>query len=144
MIQDWCEICGAEKHPAAHACRRCTSILGRVETRRDALGAVRHVDREARHRALKASWHNGAFHCYYTGVALIDEPSRWRDHRYLVFEHRIPGDETSVVVTCALINRMKTDLTEEQFRTMITELARYLSGSGPFDERAFPEGIASE
>jgi hypothetical protein len=141
MIYDGCDICGAEKHPRAYACRRCMGILNRVETRRDAAGALRRFNRDARRGALHDSWHNGAFHCYYSGVALIDDPSRWRDHRYLVFEHRTPGDETSVVVTCALINRMKTDLTEEQFRTMITELARVFGG-GTFDERAFPEGIA--
>jgi hypothetical protein len=54
-----------------------------------------------------------------------------------VFEHRTPGDEASVVVTCALVNRMKTDLTEEQFKAMIAELAKVFTG-GTFDERAFP------
>lgn len=68
MIQNRCDICGAGKHPAAQACRRCTSILGRLETRPDASGPVRHFDREARRCALKASWHNGAFHCYHRGI----------------------------------------------------------------------------
>jgi hypothetical protein len=88
---------------------------------------------------MRNSWSEGAFHCFYTGVALIHDGSRWRDHRYLAFEHRDPGDETSVVVSCSLVNRMKTDLTEEQFRTMVAELAKVFAG-GSFDESRFPEG----
>jgi hypothetical protein len=98
-------------------------ILDRIETRRDAFGAPRRVEKAARLRALQDSWRDGRFHCFYTGVALVDDGQRWRNHRYLVFEHTIPGDETSVVVTCALVNRMRTDLTEEQFKCMVRELA---------------------
>jgi hypothetical protein len=44
-------------------------------------------------------------------------------------------DEASVVVTWAPVNRMKTDLTEEQFKNMVRELAKVFDG-GTFDERA--------
>jgi hypothetical protein len=54
-----------------------------------------------------------------------------------VFEHQTPGDESSVVVTCALVNRMKTDLTDDEFRTMVQALARMFDGD-KFDEGAFP------
>jgi hypothetical protein len=134
-----CVVCGAEKHAGAYACKRCKKILDRVETRSDADGRLRRVDREARVRALCDSWRDGAFHCHYTGVTLVTEPARWRDHRYLAFEHQTPGDEASVVVTCSLINRMKTDLNDGEFRLLVTELARTFAGAG-FDERAFPEG----
>ncbi len=87
------------------------------------------------------SWRDGAFHCFYTDIALIDDGARWRDHRYLSFEHLTPSDEKSVVVTCYLVNRMKTDLTDEQFRSMVTELAKVFAG-GTFDEHVFPKGIA--
>jgi hypothetical protein len=36
---------------------------------------------------------------------------------------------------------MKTGLTEAQFRTLVTELAKVFD-DGTFDEAAFPEGIA--
>jgi hypothetical protein len=140
MAGEGCVVCGAEKHSRAYACPRCRRILDRVETRHDGSGALRRSDREARLRALQDSWHDGAFHCFYTGVTLADEACRSRDHRYLVFEHRTPGDEASVVVTCALVNCMKTDLTEEQFKAMVAELAKVFTG-GTFDERAFPEGM---
>jgi len=108
-----------------------------VETRRDASGGLRRVDAAARLQALAGSWHDGAFHCYYTGVCLIEDHSHWRDHRYLVFEDRVPGDGTSVVVTCALISRMKSDLTEDQFKLIVIELAGTFGG-GTFDQGAFP------
>jgi hypothetical protein len=139
VTENECLVCGAGKHPRAYACKRCKRILDRLETRRDSSGAYRRFDREARLRAMQDSWHHGAFHCYYTGIALIDDGPRWRDHRYLSFEHLTPGDEKSVVVTCNLVNRMKTDLTDKQFRAMVTELAKIFAG-GTFDERVFPQG----
>lgn len=141
MPGDTCAVCGAERHPRASVCTRCKRILDRIEIRRNASGAPRQVDKAARLRALQEAWRGGSFRCFYTGIALIDDFQRWRDHRCLVFEHRIPGDEASVVVTCALVNRMKTDLTEEQFKNMVRELARVFDG-GTFDEGAFPEGTA--
>jgi hypothetical protein len=141
MSEKGCALCGAEKHARAYACKRCKRILDRIETRRDSLGAYRRFDRKARLRAMQDSWHDGAFHCFYTGIALIDDGRRWRDHRYLSFEHLTPGNEESIVVTCSLVNRMKTDLTDVQFRAMVIELAKVFAG-GTFDEHVFPEGIA--
>jgi hypothetical protein len=138
MTGDRCVVCGAGTHRPADACARCKRILGRVETRRDASGGVRRVDAAARLRALAGSWRDGAFHCFYTGVGLTEDHSRWRDHRYLVFEDRIPGDGASVVVTCALVSRMKADLTEDRFKLMVTELAKVFDG-GTFDQGAFPD-----
>lgn len=138
MTGDRCVVCGAGTHRPADACARCKRILDRVETRRDASGGVRRVDAAARLRALAGSWRDGAFHCFYTGVCLIEDHSRWRDHRYLVFEDRIPGDGASVVVTCALVSRMKADLTEDRFKLIVTELAKVFNG-GTFDQGAFPD-----
>jgi hypothetical protein len=136
---DPCTICGGDKHPLALACKRCKHILDRVETRRDDAGALRRVDKAARLRALRESWRDGAFHCFYTDVELITDRERSHDRRYLHFEHRTPGDESSVVVTSALVNLMKTNLSEEEFRTMVAELARAFAGER-FDDGAFPDG----
>ena len=38
---------------------------------------------------------------------------------------------------------MKTDLTDDQFRAMVTELAKAFAG-GAFDERIFPDGTIHE
>jgi hypothetical protein len=42
-----------------------------------------------------------------------------------------------VVVTCALVSRMKADLTEDRFKLMVTELAKVFDG-GAFDQEVFP------
>jgi hypothetical protein len=43
-----------------------------------------------------------------------------------------------VVVTCALVSRMKADLTEDRFKLIVTELAKVFDG-GTFDQGAFPD-----
>lgn len=138
MTGDRCAACGAGTHRPAHACARCKRILDRAETRRDASGGLRRADAAARLRALARSWRDGAFRCFCTGVCLTEDHGRWRDHRYLVFEDRIPGDGASAAVTCALVSRMKADLTEDQFKLIVTELAE-VSGGGTFDQGAFPD-----
>jgi hypothetical protein len=114
-------------------------IIDRAETRKDAAGRNRCFDREARISALQAAWRDGAFHCHYTGVRLIDDPTQFRDHRYVALEHQTPGDESSIVVTCSMVNRMKTDLSDAEFRRVVIELAKVFQG-GQFDEQVFPEG----
>jgi hypothetical protein len=126
------------RHPPAHD---ASTSLTELRPAAALLAPSRHFDPQARLRALQESWRDGAFHCFYTDIALVDDSGQARDHRYLVFDHRTPGDEASVVVTCALVNRMKTDLTEEQFKVMVTELAKVFA-DGTFDECAFPEGVA--
>jgi len=136
-----CVICSAPCHPQAYACDRCRKLLSRVETRRDADGKPRRPDRQARIRALQRAWDPKAqeFRCHYTGVELITDPKRWRDHRYLSFEHQTPGDESSIVVVSALMNRMKTDLSDTEFRRLVVALAASFQGQ-PFDRSTFPAG----
>jgi len=63
------------------------------------------------------------FICYYTGMQLdLDDPkSPW----YLVFDHWNPRDPRKIVITSALVNRMKSDLTEEEFWYFIRQLANH-------------------
>ena len=51
-----------------------------------------------------------------------------------MFEDKIPGDGTSVVVARALVSRMKADLTQDQFKLIVTELAKV------FDAATFAQG----
>jgi hypothetical protein len=106
--------------------------------RRDSLGKLRKPDREARKKALKEAWDSDArcFRCHYTDIALNTDDHR--DHRYLSLEHQTPGNETEIVVVSALINRMKTDLSDREFRRIVSALARKFEGEN-FDEAAFPE-----
>jgi hypothetical protein len=133
-----CLICGDPKHPQAYACNRCRKILNRAEMRRDSEGKLRKPDRDARICALKRAWDadERCFLCHYTRIPLDTEDHR--DHRYLSLEHQTPGNETDIVVVSALINRMKTDLSDAEFKRMVTALAASFE-KPPFDRDAFPD-----
>ena len=89
----------------------------------------------ARVEAMKRSWRHEdeRFHCYYTGVAL--DTSNPKSPRYFAFDHRTPRMENDIVVASQLINDMKSDLTEPEFKRLVVELANRFQG-GEFDERA--------
>ncbi|MGE3752780.1 MAG: hypothetical protein AB7I45_01345 [Planctomycetota bacterium] len=52
---------------------------------------------------------------------------------YTTFEHHAPGDEASVVVSCALVNAMKSAMSEDEFIEVVRALAKRLDAE-PFDE----------
>jgi hypothetical protein len=52
----------------------------------------------------------------------LDDPqSPW----YLVFDHWIPRDPRKIVITSAVVNIMKSDLTEDEFWYFISQLANF-------------------
>jgi hypothetical protein len=69
------------------------------------------------------------FVCYYTGMELVlDDPkSPW----YLVFDHWIPRDPRKIVITSAVVNTMKGDLTENEFWYFIRQLANFYRKGTP-------------
>lgn len=76
----------------------------------------------------------GAFRCHYTGVPLDDQSG---SRRYATWEHLTPGDESNVVLVADLVNRMKSDMTDAEFRAIVKALARHFDGDN-FDHSAFP------
>lgn len=76
----------------------------------------------------------GAFRCYFTRVPLIDSAGR---HDSATWEHLTPGVESGVVLVADLVNKMKADMSEEQFMTMVITLARHFEGE-PFEGLSFP------
>ena len=122
-----CEICGRTIHPLSYCCKRCKKLIERVDMRKK-------PDKKARIQALKLAWDGEGFRCYYSGVRLVEE--NHRHPRYLTFDHRTPRQEEDVVIAAALLNDMKSDMTEDEFRAMIFQLASYFKG-GTFDENAF-------
>lgn len=119
-----CPVCGMEVHRLATYCKRCKRLLDRVDIRS-------RPDREARARALANAWDGECFRCYYSGARLVED-----DHhspRYITFDHRTPRQEDDVVVCAACVNDMKSDLSEGEFRAVVSQLASRFSG-GPFDE----------
>jgi len=71
------------------------------------------------------------FLCHYTGlpVDLKDPGSPW----YLNYDHVIPGDENRLVVAANFVNVMKSELSEDEFRAVIIELAHHFDTGEPFD-----------
>lgn len=111
--------------------------MRRVETRNDAGGTGRSIDGAARLAALQRAWDSAisGYRCYYTGVPLND---RLGSRRYATWEHLMPGDEASLVLVADLVNRMKSDMTDAEFRGMVAALAGHFGGS-EFDHAAFPD-----
>ena len=122
-----CEICGCIIHPQAYCCKRCKKLIDRVDIRRK-------PDKVARKQALKQAWDGEGFRCYYSGVRLIEDNSK--DPRYLTFDHRTPRQESNIVVVAAVLNDMKSDMTEDEFKAMVSQLASRFKG-GTFDESVF-------
>ena len=69
------------------------------------------------------------FVCYYTGMSLDldDLKSPW----YLVFDHWMPRDPRKIVITSAVLNIMKSDLTEKEFWYFIRQLANFYRNGTP-------------
>ena len=74
-------------------------------------------------QAIKGIWdfvRKKGYVCYYTGMKLEmnDPKSPW----YCVFDHWLPGDPRKIVLTSALLNGMKSDLTEKEFWYFVIQL----------------------
>ena len=120
-----CEICGNDVHPLAYLCKRCKDLINRG----------RKANKNARIQALKQVWDkHGFFRCYYSKVRLVEDNPE--DPRYLTFDHRTPRQEDDIVVAAALVNDMKSDMSEDEFKNMILQLANSYKG-GTFDESVF-------
>jgi hypothetical protein len=91
----------------------------------------------ARRDALHEQWSEElqAFTCKYTSIVLTHNGGA----RNAEWEHVIPGDESSAVLVAALVNRMKGDLTEDQWDAMIRALYALRIERKPFDESALPD-----
>jgi len=114
-----CEVCQEAAPPRATLCKRCRKLVNRVDTRGRA-------NTQARIAALKRAWDGRAFRCYYTGAALDDtDPS---DPRYLSFDHTTPRKGEDVVAAARCINDMKSDMSEDEFRNIVIQLASRFQG----------------
>lgn len=133
---DMCKGCGRQSVSGSYLCDICRRLMRRIDTRKDADGRSRISDKEARLSALRSQWdgESECFRCYFTGIPLTGTHGS-TDHP--TWEHRVPGDEKSVVLVADLVNRMKADMTEDEFRRLVKALARHFDGEG-FEEEAFP------
>jgi len=117
-------------------CGRATALKGREYCARCARLNFRMKLARFPPEAIKGVWdylHKYGFVCYYTGMPLdLDNPkSPW----YLVFDHWMPRDPRKIVITSALVNQMKSDLTEDEFWYFIHQLANYFRYGTPVRKR---------
>jgi len=117
----YCDICGSTPLRYSLYCARCNRLVqrhGRVGSQRN---------------AFKASYNKelDAFLCYYTKIPLeiTGRYGPW----HLSLDHRTPGDESSQVVAALWVNRLKTYLSELQFRAVIRSLANHIRTGAPYD-----------
>ena len=107
-------------------CRQAAALKGRKFCATCARINYRMMQARFPRKAMDGVWdyiRKYGFVCYYTGMPLdLDDPkSPW----YLVFDHWSPRDPRKIVITSSLVNRMKSDLTEEEFWYFISQLANH-------------------
>jgi hypothetical protein len=122
------KVCDGCRHAAAlkgrKYCARCARIAHRMKRARFPRKAINGVWNYIR---------KYGFVCYYTGMPLdLDDPkSPW----YLVFDHWKPRDPRKIVITSAVLNIMKSDLTEDEFWYFIRQLANFYRHGSPVRKR---------
>ena len=120
-----CAGCGQVAAVKGHKyCATCSRIAYRMKLLRFT------------HKVILAVWeyvHQYGFVCYYTRIPLDlnDLKSPW----YLVFDHWSPRDTRKIVITSALLNKMKGDLTEDEFWYFIRQLANFYRKGIPVRKR---------
>jgi hypothetical protein len=107
-------------------CRQAAALKGRIHCARCARIAHRMKRARFPRKAINGVWEyirKYGFVCYYTGMELDldDLKSPW----YLVFDHWNPRDPRKIVITSAVLNIMKSDLTEKEFWYFIRQLANF-------------------
>jgi len=118
---DECPICGKPPVPHTLYCARCHTFADAPDFSMVKLLALKEAYDPATDSIL----------CHYTRVLvdIKDPASPW----YLNYDHVIPGDESRLVVAANFVNVMKTQLSEDEFRAIIIELARHFETGEPFD-----------
>ena len=110
-----CCICSAPVYSNRFKyCPTCSAFSARMRQRR------------LPSETVEAIWdyvRKNGYTCYYTGMPL--EMSNSRSPWYCDFDHWIPCDSSRVVLTSALLNEMKSDLTEKEFWYYILQLDNF-------------------
>jgi hypothetical protein len=107
-------------------CGQAAALKGRKYCARCARIALRMRRARFSRKAINGVWNyvrKYGFVCYYTGMLL--DLDKARSPWYLNFDHWMPRDPRKIVITSALLNKMKSDLTEEEFWYFIRQLANF-------------------
>ena len=118
-------MCGRPVFTArSRYCPRCARFAFRMKARQFPPWVVRKIWEYVR---------KYGYVCYYTGMVLDmeDSHSPW----YCVFDHWAPHDLSKIVITSALINGMKSDLSEKEFWYYVRALANFRRNHIPVRKR---------
>ncbi len=114
-----CYVCDVETPPMHRYCDRCRTFF---KTRRENTKR-RNALREAYDRTCDG------FRCYWSGVVLDDRDSIGPFHP--CFDHLTPDRTSELVMSSELFNRLKMELTPDEFKRVTQELASHHRGK-PF------------
>ena len=125
-LVNWKDIRLPKDEKLCAGCMRAAALKRRQYCARCARIALRMNFMRFPREAINGVWdyiRKYGYVCYYTGMPLDldDFKSAW----YLVFDHWNPRDPRKIVITSALINEMKSDLTEDEFWYFIAQLAKH-------------------
>jgi hypothetical protein len=132
-----CDVCHLRVAGDAWRCDRCRKLYKRGDARKLPDGTPWKIDRPARLKAMRRQWDPRikAFRCAYTNLPLTSDYGPL----HATWEHRKPGDPSSVVLVAWLVNDMKTDLSERDFKKMIRALAAHFAGTKRFQKNNLPQ-----
>jgi hypothetical protein len=119
-----CAVCKrpSRKEGRSYLCDRCFRLSSRGDPRRRKRGWD--IDRDVRFHRMCEQWDGRAFRCFYTHLRLSEDRS---SPLYPTWEHREPGDASTAVLVGALINHVKSDLTEKEFKRLVIALGSFFS-----------------
>jgi len=119
-----CFICIRDRGKMKKYCPRCRKFVYRAG------------NKQAHVQALILDYDpvNDVFRCHYTKIPLEEDDTK--SPRYLTFEHVDPdgGEKGNVVLTMAVLNESKTDMTYDEYVRFCREVVRAHDG-GRFDEK---------
>lgn len=124
-----CEICNRKNIDIHHHyCSCCKKLIERA--------AKKGFSKKVVKKALKDSKRNakGNLLCYYSGIPLLISKE---SPRYITFDHSTPKNKNKIVIAAAIINDMKSDMDEKEFRAMIEGLYKYQKAGKKINKRLF-------
>jgi hypothetical protein len=133
-----CLVCDAPSVLNSYLCVRCRPLKDRKDARlsqrdfRKRLETMRHqLDRV-----------RDVFLCHFTGAPMLTDGPKHHP-RFATWEHLDPRNDSEVVLACRLVNSMKGNMKEQEFKDMVAALAAKFAASDDkehvFPDEAWPE-----
>jgi hypothetical protein len=124
-----CVICIRDRGKWRKYCSRCRRFVYRAGSK------------SAHVAALKRDYDGktDVFRCHYTKIVLNEDDPK--SPRYLTFDHMVPAvaGKDNMVITFAMLNEMKTDLSYDQLIRIDRALVK-CHDTGKFDEKVLDVG----